>query len=119
MLKQAWGGVLQVSNARSPGANLLQITWEHMTLLPVEGLVKLRDMLLKCLGQHWRWTHPVRETEDNYLLPLVRIVLLLISLPASMPLVRQRLKSSTDAFVFWLIRTRSGVPVRQIIVGTL
>lgn len=60
------------------GANLLQVTWEHMTLLSAHALAILRDSLLKCLGQHWRWTHPVRETQDHFLLPLVSSYLLSI-----------------------------------------
>ena len=71
MLKQIWGWCLQMNDAHVSGANLLQVTWEHMTLLPAHALGILRDSLLKCLGQHWRWTHPVRETEDRFLPPLV------------------------------------------------
>lgn len=54
-----------------PGANLLQITWEHMMLLPAEKLVDLRDALLCCLGQHWQCMDIVRQAEDMVGAPLV------------------------------------------------
>ena len=64
-------GVLQGENDQFPGANLLQVTWEHMTLLPQDCLSLLRDSLLNCLGQRWRWTYPVREMADQALYPQV------------------------------------------------
>ena len=70
-LKVSGAAVLQPRAADIPAANLLQVTWEHMAVLSQEGLGALRDILLRCLGQHWRWTHPVREAEDAFPLPLV------------------------------------------------
>ena len=51
---------------RIPGANLLQVTWEHMTLLPAAVLERLRDALLRFLGQNAQCTAPVQEVEELY-----------------------------------------------------
>ena len=48
------------------GANLLQVTWEHMTLLPAAVLERLRDALLRFLGQSAQCTAPVQEVEELY-----------------------------------------------------
>lgn len=55
-----------VQVARTPGANLLQVTWEHMTLLPAAKLQDLRDCLLRFLGQSAQCTTPVQEVEELY-----------------------------------------------------
>ena len=55
-----------VQVARIPGANLLQVTWEHMTLLPPAKLQDLRDCLLRFLGQCAQCTAPVQEVEELY-----------------------------------------------------
>ena len=54
-----------------PGANLLQITWEHMTVLSAPALAFVRDMLLRYLGQHSQLTAAFREAEALTVYPAV------------------------------------------------
>jgi len=55
-------------------ANLLQITWEHMTVLSAPALAFVRDMLLRYLGQHSQLTAALREAEDFTVYPAVSLL---------------------------------------------
>ena len=68
---------------RIPGANLLQVTWEHMTLLPAAVLERLRDSLLRFLGQSAQCTAPVQEVDEIYGAAAAELLVSLSKLRAS------------------------------------